>query len=216
MAEKYIENMGKIKFGRFYNKNNKKITDENTSPIVNCKLLKVANEKEISSKISNDYVYSLFKKRKDYYIYECNPELLISHYRYDVYVKYFYVKNYIEGTNYDLAKEIYLAHIKAFNNFAEPDGSKKGKEKFIHEFNKLIESIKNNGFSKTIVPISTTGIIIDGAHRLAICLYLKIKIKYVAFDILDGKYDMLFFKDRGFDEKYISVINNETEKMRWL
>lgn len=214
MIEKHIENMGKVKFDKFYNKNNRKITNENTSPIINCKLVKIVSEKEISSKIANDYVYSIFKKRKKYYIFECNSDLLVSNYRYDVYIKYFYVKNYIEKTNYDLAKKIYLSHIKAFNNFAEPDGSKTGKEKFIHEFNKLIESIKKDGFSKTIVPISTTGIIVDGSHRLAICLYFKIKIKYVVFDILDGKYDMSFFKGRGLNEKYIDIINKEVEKMR--
>ena len=62
MIEKHIENMGKVKFGKFYNKNNRKITNENTSPILNCKLVKIVSEKEISSKIANDYVYSILSK----------------------------------------------------------------------------------------------------------------------------------------------------------
>ena len=62
MIEKHIENMRKVKFDKFYNKNNRKITNENTSPIINCKLVKIASEKEISSKIANDYVYSILTK----------------------------------------------------------------------------------------------------------------------------------------------------------
>lgn len=96
MIEKHIENMGKVKFGKFYNKNNRKITNENTSPIINCKLVKIVSEKEISSKIANDYVYSIFKKRKKYYIFECNSDLLVSNYRYDVYIKYFYRKHKLD------------------------------------------------------------------------------------------------------------------------
>ena len=62
MIEKHIENMRKVKFDKFYNKNSRKITNENTSPIINCKLVKIASEKEISSKIANDYVYSILTK----------------------------------------------------------------------------------------------------------------------------------------------------------
>ena len=49
---------------------------------------------------------------------------------------------------------------------------------FIEEFNTLIDNIKScNGLNKTIIPISTTGIPIDGAHRIAISLYLNLEIK---------------------------------------
>lgn len=207
--------MGKIIFDKFYNSSNIVITDINMSPIKNSKLIKIVDENTAYKLINNHYIYSLLKKRKQYYVYECSPEKLTSRYRYDVYVKYFYVKSYIEKNNYDLAKKIYLSHIKVFNNFFEPDGSKASPDDFIDNFNILIESIKTEGLNKTVIPISKTGIPIDGAHRLAICLYLKIKIPFLVFDLLDAKYDKEFFVSRGMIDSYCVMIDNLAKEKEW-
>lgn len=207
--------MGQIVFDEFYNSSNIVITDINMSPIKNSRFIKILTENMASNLINNNYIYSLLEKRDKYYLHECNPEKLISHYRYDVYVKYFYVKSYVENKDYNLAKKIYLSHIKAFNNFAEPDGSKNSSNDFINNFNALIESIKFNGFNNTIIPISKTGIPIDGSHRLAICLYFKINIPFLVFDLLDAKYDKDFFVSRGFDEKYTIIIDNLIKEKGW-
>lgn len=106
-----------------------------------------------------------------------------------------------------LAKRIYLSNIKAFNNFKEPDGRKVCKRDFIINFNNLINSIRNEKKIKTIIPISKTGIPIDGAHRIAICLYFNINIPFVVFDLLDGKYDKEFFENRGMKRKYIEFVD---------
>lgn len=215
MKIKEIPNMGRIKFDKFYNSSNIVITDINMSPIKNSKLIKIVDENTANNLIDNQYIYSLLEKRKQYYVYECSPEKLISCYRYDVYVKYFYVKSYIEKDNYDLAKKIYLSHIKAFNNFFEPDGSKSSPDDFIDNFNILIESIKAEDLNKTVIPISKTGIPIDGAHRLAICLYLKIKVSFLVFDLLDAKYDREFFVSRGMSDNYCTVIDNLAKAKGW-
>lgn len=215
MKIKEIPNMGKIIFDKFYNSSNIVITNINMSPIKNSKLIKIVDENTANNLINNYYIYSLLKKRKQYYVYECSPEKLTSCYRYDVYVKYFYVKSYIENNNYDLAKKVYLLHIKAFNNFFEPDGSKSSPDDFINNFNILIESIKAQGLNKTVIPISKTGIPIDGAHRLAICLYLKIKVQFLVFDLLDAKYDKEFFTNRGMIDSYCAVIDNLIKKEEW-
>lgn len=207
--------MGKIIFDKFYNSSNIVITDINMSPIKNSKLIKIVDENTAYKLINNHYIYSLLKKRKQYYVYECSPEKLTSRYRYDVYVKYFYVKSYIEKNNYDLAKKIYLSHIKVFNNFFEPDGSKASPDNFIDNFNILIESIKTEGLNKTVIPISKTGIPIDGAHRLAICLYLKIKVPFLVFDLLDAKYDKEFFVSRGMIDSYCVMIDNLAKEKEW-
>lgn len=215
MKTKEIPNMGKIIFDKFYNSSNIVITDINMSPIKNSKLIKIVDENAANKLINNHYIYSLLKKRKQYYVYECNPEKLTSRYRYDVYVKYFYVKSYIEKSNYDLAKKIYLYHIKTFNNFFEPDGSKSSPDDFIDNFNTLIESIKTKGLSTTVIPISKTGIPIDGAHRLAICLYLKIKVSFLVFDLLDAKYDKEFFINRGMIDSYCAAVDNLAKEKGW-
>ena len=191
----------------FYNKKNIKIIDLNTSPIKNVRLVKRISNKTLEKCIDNTYIFSLLSKRKVYYVYECIPQKLLSYYRYDIYIKYFYVKSYVEKSNYMLAKRIYLSNIKAFNNFKEPDGRKVCKRDFIINFNNLINSIRNEKKIKTIIPISKTGIPIDGAHRIAICLYFNINIPFVVFDLLDGKYDKEFFENRGMKRKYIEFVD---------
>ena len=204
---KEIPQMGNVPFGKFYNKKNIKIIDLNTSPIKNVRLVKSISNKTLEKCIDNTYIFSLLSKRKVYYVYECIPQKLLSYYRYDIYIKYFYVKSYVEKSNYMLAKRIYLSNIKAFNNFKEPDGRKVCKRDFIINFNNLINSIRNEKKIKTIIPISKTGIPIDGAHRIAICLYFNINIPFVVFDLLDGKYDKEFFENRGMKRKYIEFVD---------
>ena len=207
MIVKEIKNMGNIIFDNYYNENNIKIKNINLSPVKESKRIHILNQLEVKKLIDNEYIFNLLRKRKKYYVYECNPIKLISKYRYDVFVKYFYVQSYIANKNLKLATNIYLDHIKAFNNFHEPDGKKSSCENFLYEFNNLIESILINGFSNSIIPISKTGIPIDGAHRLSISLYLKYNVKFVVFDLLDGKYDRDFFESRGMNKKYLEIID---------
>ena len=109
--------------------------------------------------LDNKYIVSLLKKRKKIRIFESNAINLISKYRYDVFIKYYYVKAYLEKSNYNLAKRIYLNHIKSFNNFIEPDGRKKGANNFVKNFNILIEDIRKNGINKTIIPITRNSVV---------------------------------------------------------
>lgn len=206
MLVKEIANMGEIVFDEFYNPNNIKINDLNSSPIKESKLIKVIDNNDIDKYINNHYISSILDKRSKYNIYSCQPDKLLSLYRYDIYIKYFYIKSYIENNNYELFKDIYLSSIKCLNNFLEPDKSKQCKHDFIENFHILIDSIKNKEFT-TIIPISKTGIPIDGAHRVAICLYFKINIPFVVFDLLDGKYDRDFFENRGMNESYLKIID---------
>ena len=212
--EKLIEGMGKIEFGRFYNNKNKIISSLDETPIINSQKVKVISLNQLKKLLDNEYIYNLVPHRDKINIYRTNSINLLSEYRFDIFVKYYYVKSYIENTNVAEARKIYLSHIKAFNNFFEPDGSKNSKNEFIKSFNLLIESVKTcNNLEKTIIPISTTGIPIDGAHRVAISLYFDLKIQYCVFDLLDGKYDEIFFLQRGMPYEYVQKINNLSRKI---
>ena len=202
--EKLIEGMGKIEFGRFYNNKNKIISSLDETPIINSQKVKAISLNQLKKLLDNEYIYNLVPRRDKINVYRTNSINLLSKYRFDIFVKYYYVKAYIENTNVTEAQEIYLSHIKAFNNFFEPDGRKNSKDDFIKSFNSLIESVKTcNNLDKTIIPISTTGIPIDGAHRIAISLYFDLEIQYCVFDLLDGKYDEIFFLQRGMPYKYV-------------
>ena len=212
--EKIIEGMGKIEFGRFYNNENKIISSLDESPIIDSKKIQTISSVQLKELLDNDYIFNLISHRNKIIVYSTNPINLLSKYRFDIFVKYYYVKSYIE--NYDLkeAKKIYLSHIKAFNNFHEPDGRKNNANDFIIKFNSLIENVKScKNLDKTIIPISTTGIPIDGAHRIAISLYFDLKIQYGVFDLLDGKYDETFFLQRGMPYKYVEKIKNISKKI---
>lgn len=212
--EKIIEGMGKIEFGRFYNNENKIISSLDESPIIDSKKIQTISSVQLKELLDNDYIFNLISHRNKIIVYSTNPINLLSKYRFDIFVKYYYVKSYIE--NYDLkeAKKIYLSHIKAFNNFHEPDVRKNNAKDFIIKFNSLIENIKScKNLDKTIIPISTTGIPIDGAHRIAIALYFDLKIQYCVFDLLDGKYDEIFFLQRGMPYKYVQEINDLSKKI---
>lgn len=212
--EKIIEGMGKIEFGRFYNNENKIISSLDESPIIDSKKIQTISSVQLKELLDNDYIFNLISHRNKIIVYSTNPINLLSKYRFDIFVKYYYVKSYIE--NYDLkeAKKIYLSHIKAFNNFHEPDGRKNNAKDFIIKFNSLIENIKScKNLDKTIIPISTTGIPIDGAHRIAIALYFDLKIQYCVFDLLDGKYDEIFFLQRGMPYKYVQEIKGLSKKI---
>lgn len=207
-----IVGMGKIKFENL--RDNNKLTKN--IPIKNSKYLKTISHEKLKELLDNDYILALLRKRNKIRIFETEPINLISKYRYDVFIKYYYVQEYIERNNYNIAKEIYLQHIKSFNNFVEPDGRKYSQEDFIKNFNYLIEDIKSNGINKTIIPITKNGEIIDGAHRLATALYLNFKIQFAIFALLDANYNKEFFLNRGFKEEYVEIIDKEVmKKLKW-
>ena len=212
--EKLIKGMGKIEFGRFYNNKNRINSSLDETPIINSQKVKAISLNQLRKLLDNEYIYNLVPHRDKINVYRTNSINLLSKYRFDIFVKYYYVKSYIENTNITEAQEIYLSHIKAFNNFSEPDGRKNNKNDFIKSFNSLIESVKTcNNLDQTIIPISTTGIPIDGAHRIAISLYFDLKIQYCVFDLLDGKYDEIFFLQRGMPYKYVEKIKNVSKKI---
>lgn len=212
--EKIIGRMGKIEFGKFYNNKNRIITSLDESPIIDSKQEYEITLNELKKLLDNDYIFELLPHREEINIYKTKAVNLLSKYRFDIFVKYYYVKSYIENENINEAKEIYLSHIKAFNNFYEPDGRKNNAKDFIEKFNMLIENIKlNNNLNKTVIPVSTTGIPIDGAHRIAIALYFNLEVRYCVFDLLDGKYDETFFLQRGMPYEHIQKIKNLSENI---
>ena len=205
--EKLIKGMGKIEFGRFYNRKNRIISSFDESPILDSKKVQSISLNQLKELLENKYIFNLIPHREKINIYKTKAINLLSKYRFDIFVKYYYVKSYIENRDLNEAIKIYLSHIKAFNNFYEPDGRKNSANDFIENFNYLITNIKACGnLNKTIIPVSITGTPIDGAHRIAISLYLNLEVRYCVFDLLDGKYDETFFLQRGMPYKYIKKI----------
>ena len=206
-----FEGMGKIKFEKLRDKNKK----SKGLPIKKAKFINTIKYNQFEKLLRNDYILSLLPRRNKIRIYETMPINLISIYRYDVFIKYYYVQSYITKINYGLARKIYLEHIEKFNHFTEPDGRKNTQESFIKSFNILIDDVKKHGI-KTIIPVTPNGEIIDGAHRLSIALYLNLKIQFAIFDLLDVNYGKDFFINRGFNYDYVKIIDREIiEELIW-
>lgn len=203
-----IKGMGKIKFEKLIDKNK----NYKGMPIRNSKYLRTINYKQLYKLIDNNYIFLLLPKRSKIRIFETMPINLVSQYRYDVFIKYYYVQAYITKSKFDFAKKVCLNHIKSFNNFTEPDGRKNNPNDFIKNFNNLIDSAKKEGIHKTIIPITKNGEIIDGAHRLSIALYLNLKIQFAIFDLLDVNYGKDFFINRGFNQEDAKIIDKEIIK----
>ena len=199
-----IMGMGKITFEKLIDKNKK----TKGLPIKNSRYLKTINYSQLDKLLDNNYISMLLPKRNKIRVFESMPINLVSQYRYDVFIKYYYVQAYITNNNYDMAKKIYLNHIKSFNNFTEPDGRKNTPESFIKSFNNLINDVKKHGI-KTIIPITKNGEIIDGAHRLAVALYLKLNVQFAIFNLLDANYGKKFFINRGFNPEYAKIIDEK-------
>ena len=99
--EKIIEGMGKIEFGRFYNNENKIISSLDESPIIDSKKIQTISSVQLKELLDNDYIFNLISHRNKIIVYSTNPINLLSKYRFDIFVKYYYVKSYIENYGCD-------------------------------------------------------------------------------------------------------------------
>lgn len=131
--------------------------------------------------------------------------------RIDILIKYLYCKSIIEKKGTAFLTELYLAHIKAFNNFVESDDTQKvGKECFLNNFSHLIFSILKEGIkTETYIPIGSNNIPMDGAHRISIAAILNMNINTFKIDECAPIFDCFFFKNRGLDNKLIDYTTIE-------
>lgn len=165
----------------------------------------------------NDNILSLLDNGT-YEVKKINAADLLSPERFDIIAKYLFVKYTIENIDCSFAKELYVEHIRVFNNFVENDNSLKvGKNAFIESFKNLIHSINSKGLhGDSILPIGNGNIVLDGAHRLASALYLKKEINTIALDYSDVNFnfDYKFFQKRGLATSYLDSMALEYAKLK--
>ena len=189
-----IKNMGNVCISKYYRKDNNICFDDIDTISIN----------ELKNIIINfDYLSSFLKFENEMNIYSVKAINLLSPVNYDIFIKYLYFKN----IDNDYIKKMYLKHIKIFNNYKEPDGSKKNKTDFLNSTKKLVLDFEN-GFdsSKSIVPISNQNIIIDGSHRIALSIIKNQNVSCIKFDTEDLLFDFRFFQKRGFSQEYLDLV----------
>lgn len=195
----FIENMGYIKCEKYQWKNKN----------FHKKEIQTLNTIELKKYISNyDYLSSFIKFDKKNIIFSIDAKYLISPLNFDFFAKYLYVLNKLYSLENNFIKQLYIEHLKAFNNFIEPEGTKNSKEDFINSFDYLINSFnqKEFNFNQFILPISTQNILIDGSHRLACAVAFNQKIRCVQLKIDDLKFDYTYFRNRKLKTMYLDYM----------
>jgi hypothetical protein len=141
-------------------------------------------------------------------VYECSPAELLCSRRLDLAIKYEYVKFKARGLKSEFATAAYLEHIRAFNGFVEADSSGKiSGSSFLSSFDFIIRNLQAHGYSEeSLVPISADGVILDGAHRVAACLYLGLNVRVIKTQVIQGpSFDAAFFHARGMRDTYVDA-----------
>ena len=134
---------------------------------------------------------------------------LLTHIRFDLAFKLLYLE--MKDKDVKFAKEIYIEHIRAFTlgKFTEPGNDDKNSiDTFLEEFDKTFEDIKTNGFdsSKTLIPLSQNGSIVNGAHRVASAMYLGKEVECVQIETGNNKYDYQFFYSRNVSRDILDTV----------
>lgn len=121
--------------------------------------------------------------------------------RFDIIIKFNFVFDKIHNLNDSFSLELYSNHIAVFSSgtFLEPYSHKNSLESYLMELDKLISDIKTNGFSfdKSVIPLNDNLDILDGSHRVAICMVLGEKFNTVKLPLDSPNYGYDFFKKRG-------------------
>ena len=135
-------------------------------------------------------------------------ELLVGC-RLDLAAKIAYVKAYKEETGMEWAEELYKKHILALSGGNERGNNKKNTVyDYIRIFKKLIDDISLNGIdpNKSVIPVGEDSSIMDGAHRVAIAIYLGIKVPIIRLLKVKSNYGYEFFKERMLEDIFLDYM----------
>ena len=128
--------------------------------------------------------------------------LLLHQRRFDLIYKYLYVINPCRFN-----RDAYIESIRAFtaNTFKELEPSdgvpKLTVEDYVNSFDKLIASLRDKGFDKSLgaIPVQSNGEISDGAHRLAVCAALGKEVELEEDVENSDVFNYEFFQYRHMD-----------------
>ena len=156
---------------------------------------------------------------KDYKLNKVSAKLLFSAKRIDLISKYKYIEYLDKNINVDYYKDMYKDIIGAFSDgkYVEVGNqNKKCIEDYLYFFDKLIYSIKKDGFKNTIsvIPVDKYGTIIDGSHRTSICAYYNKKVETVCITDTEINYDLYYFKNKLVKESYLDNLCFEYAKIK--
>lgn len=157
-------------------------------------------------------------EHRSYQIQTIKARALLSVYRFDLFAKLIYARK--RKTDCQFARDIYIKHIKAFN----PDGREPGRddkislEDFLRVYDNLLDYFEEADFdaTKSIVPVSSDGVILDGAHRVAALAYYDKEVTIAKFEEVTPvcQFDYNYFLQRGLSREVCDLIAREI--VQWV
>lgn len=156
-------------------------------------------------------IYNL--ENKSYFKETINARELLSVKRFDIFAKLYYARNRVSDRHNAL--KVYTSHIKAFNPDCKEPGrdDKTSLENFISAFDELLDTFENGEFdsSKSLVPVDSNGIILDGAHRVAALAFYNKEVTILRFKDVKAKcnFDFNYFINRGLAWEICDTIASE-------
>lgn len=176
--------------------------------------MKLSNDLHIPSELHpllerhlHDHLHDDFYK-----VHESDPKSFLTWNRLDVAMKVLCLN--LKSVHPQLYRDIYRNHIACFTNYqyAEPgDDYKNSFEKYIEVFEKIYSDISAHGFdsNKSIVPVSKTGSLLNGSHRVSASIVAGVPIRTVRIDYKNPLYDYRYFLSKGVSTKYLDLGLNE-------
>tara|TARA_R100001129_G_scaffold94492_2_gene64335 strand:- start:1614 stop:3608 length:1995 start_codon:yes stop_codon:yes gene_type:complete len=168
-------------------------------------------------KVDNTYQINLereIRAKEKYQRVSSNSSALrlLNSNRFDIAAKTLYARNKVKKTGAAFARELYLQHLKVWNNFHEKTPLKEGPGAFLNAFDQLLENIEQNDFDEQKGKIPTIhGSAINGAHRIASCIVLEKELKTYEANITEGQYlcNYQYFQNKkdfvnsGLEQEYL-------------
>ncbi len=155
-----------------------------------------------------------------------SPVDLLVPERFDVVAKCIYARWKDKKQHSDWGRTVYANHILAINGGVESrsdplklaeDYPKISMDDFYASYDTVLESIKHRGFNSTgkTLPVSRDGVLLDGAHRAAACIYYQkqpIADIYAVTKPFSYSYD--YFDKRGLDADVLDFMAVEYVLLR--
>ncbi len=113
-----------------------------------------------------------------------DPVTLLTYKRFDVAAKLFYAEMQEKGVVSNWPKELYLQHLKVWNNFNENPqftGQQKNlSSSFVNDFDTILKDIKADGFDadRSRIWVNERKELVNGAHRTAAAILYNSPIAY--------------------------------------
>lgn len=145
---------------------------------------------------------------QEYEIESIPARTLLKAQRIDLMAKWIYIDTYEKHMNMYHARELYIKHIEAFTEgkyVEQGNENKNSLQKYIYEFEQLIQQFKEKEFDSNIslIPVGKNDVLLDGAHRSACAAYYNKNVTVIRFPQLERKYDYSFFRQQQLGEIYL-------------